>query len=194
MDTWVIIAIVAAVVLAVIVVLAVWSYLRRRRSEDLRNTFGPEYDRVVRDQGRGAGEKELSDRRERVKVFDVRPLSEDQRATFTGRWRESQARFVDDPSGAISDADVLVEEVMLARGYPIEDDFERRAADISVDHPDLVSNYRSAYEVSQRHERGDATTEELRRAMVNYRALFADLLDTGDDTGRGRTMEAEQRG
>jgi hypothetical protein len=195
MDTWVIVAIVAAVVLAIIVVLAVWSYLRRRRSEDLRNTFGPEYDRVVSDQGRGAGEKELEGRRDRVKVFDVRPLSQEQRATFTGRWRESQARFVDDPSGAIGEADVLVEEVMLARGYPIEDDFERRAADISVDHPDLVSNYRSAYEVSKRHESGDATTEELRRAMVNYRALFADLLETGDADGRERrTMEAEQRG
>ncbi|MEX0781252.1 MAG: hypothetical protein WD557_01285 [Dehalococcoidia bacterium] len=195
MDTWVIVAIVAAVVLAIVVVFAAWSYLRRRHSDDLRDTFGPEYDRVVRDQGRGAGEKELESRRERVKVFDVRPLSQEQYTAFTTRWTESQARFVDDPSAAIGDADALVEEVMQARGYPIEGDFERRAADISVDHPELVSNYRSAYEVSKRHESGDATTEELRRAMVNYRALFADLLETGEGDARvPRAVESEQRG
>jgi hypothetical protein len=131
-----------------------------------------------------------------VKVFEVRPLSREQQAAFTTRWTESQARFVDDPSGAIAEADVLVAEVMKARGYPVADDFERRAADISVGHPLLVSNYRSAHDVSTRHESGQATTEELRRAMVNYRALFADLLEPGRDAGGGdvRVPAAERQG
>src|SRR5688572_27700578 len=102
MDTWVIVAIVAAAVLVVVAAIAVWSYMRRRRTDDLRDTFGPEYERVVQKQGRGPGEKELASRRDRVRVFDVRPLSAEQRDAFTSRWRDSQARFVDDPSGAIS--------------------------------------------------------------------------------------------
>ncbi|MGH2609546.1 MAG: hypothetical protein ACRDHF_10725 [Tepidiformaceae bacterium] len=186
MDTWVIVAIVAAAILVVVVVLALWAYLRNRRSTELRDTFGPEYDRVVRERGRGAGEKELTERRDRVKVFEMRPLSREQHSSFTRRWSESQARFVDDPSTAITEADVLVTEVMEARGYPVADDFDRRAADISVDHPDFVANYRAAHDVSTRHATGEATTEELRRAMVNYRELFSDLLDTGvGDRGPG---------
>jgi hypothetical protein len=135
----------------------------------------------VHERGRAAGEQELIERRDRVSVFEVRPLSREQHDAFVGRWSETQARFVDDPSAAISEADALVADVMQARGYPVADDFERRAADVSVDHSNLVSNYRSAHEISARHERGQATTEELRRAMVSYRELFADLL--GDGSG-----------
>jgi hypothetical protein len=179
MDTWVIVAIVAAAVLVVAGAIALWAFLRYRRTEDLRGTFGPEYDRVVNERGKGAGEKELMERRDRVHVFDVRALSQEQHEAFVGRWTETQSRFVDDPSAAITEADVLVAEVMKARGYPVAEDFDRRADDISVDHPDFVANYRSAHEISTRHESGQATTEELRRAMVNYRELFADLLGNG---------------
>jgi len=183
MDTWVIVAIVVAAVLVVAAILALWAY-RERRSANLRDRFGPEYERTVEEMGRGPGEKELLARRNRVKVLDVRTLSRDEYERFTAAWTSTQAHFVDDPSAAISQADDLVSDVMKTRGYPVDEDFERRAGDISVDHPEMVANYRAAHDMALRHEKGDATTEELRQAMVKYRALFVDLLDTGERAER----------
>jgi hypothetical protein len=121
-------------------------------------------------------ESELMKRQERVEQLDIRPLSASQRSEYMGRWRTVQAKFVDDPKGAVTDADALVTEVMKARGYPIAD-FDQRAADLSVHHPRVVENYRAARDIAQRHRRGEATTEDLRQAMVYCRVLFQDLLE-----------------
>ncbi len=198
MDTWIIFAIVAAVVV-VVVAIALWVVSGKRRTSGLRGQFGTEYEKTVDEMGRGNAEKELQGRQNRVKALDIRPLTRDEYERFTSSWTATQARFVDDPSAAISEADALVSDVMKTRGYPVDDDFELRAGDISVDHPEMVSNYRAAHETALRHEQGDATTEELRVAMVKYRALFADLLDTGASTeaetaSRAKPAPAPQRG
>jgi hypothetical protein len=173
MDTWVWIVIAAAAV--AVVLLVIWSVSRRRRTSHLREGFGPEYDRTVDEAGsRRKAESDLSDREKRREELDIRPLAPGTRDRFADRWRTVQERFVDDPGGALNEAHVLVVEVMRERGYPT-DDFEQRAADVSVDHPHVVENYRSAYAIS---ERSDADTEEQRKAMVHYRALFDELLET----------------
>jgi hypothetical protein len=155
----------------------VWE-LRRRRSERLRTRFGSEYDRVVHKAGDvKAAEAALEARARRVQSLHIVPLSHDDAVRFSAAWRGVQERFVDDPGGAVTAADRLVGEVMHARGYPLGD-FEQRVDDISVDHPDVVINYRAAREIAQSHAQGRASTEELRQAMVHYRALFHDLLDT----------------
>ncbi len=164
-------------VLAILVVLT-YSGNQRRRSEMLRERFGPEYNRTVEEMGdRRRAEAELADRAKRVKQFDIHPLSEAERSRFSGQWQSTQARFVDDPSGAVREADHLVQQVMEARGYPMGT-FEQRAADISVDYPQVVSNYRLAHDLALRNERGQASTEDLRQSMVYYRNLFNELLDT----------------
>ena len=176
MDTWVWIVIAAAVVVAV-VLLAMWAASRKRRTSHLREGFGPEYDRTVEEAGsRRRAESELTDREKRREELDIRPLAPGARDRFADRWRSVQERFVDDPNGAVAGAHSLVIEVMRERGYPT-DDFEQRAADVSVDHPHVVENYRSAYEISRRAENGEVDTEEQRQAMVHYRALFDELLE-----------------
>jgi hypothetical protein len=180
MDTWVWIVIAAV---AVIVVLAiVWSALRAKRTRELQGTFGREYDRTV-DQagGRRSAERELLDRQKQHDELDIRPLSPESRDRYARRWQSTQTRFVDDPAGAVAEADALVQEVMQERGYPT-DDFERRVADISVDHPDLVEKYRNAHGIAQATERGEASTEDMRHSVRHYRALFAELLGGGDDS------------
>jgi hypothetical protein len=173
MDVWVWIAIVAAVAVAVVLI-ALWAASRRKQTARLQEDFGPEYERAVEEAGsRRRAESELSDREKRREELDIRPLAPGARDRFADRWRTVQERFVDDPQGALKDAHVLVVEVMRERGYPT-DDFEQRAADVSVDHPHVVENYRSAYAIS---ERDDADTEEQRRGMVHYRALFDELLE-----------------
>ncbi len=167
---------IAAVLLAVFG----WMYAQRQRRARLRERFGPEYERAVRETG--APEKAdavLEGRVRRVERFKIRPLSREQGQAFAHEWRRVQAVFVDDPDGAVAAADRLVTEVMAARGYPIED-FDTRAADLSVDHPRVVENYRFARTLALRRQRGEAGTEELRQAVVNYRALFDDLLDERD--------------
>ena len=150
--------------------------LRKRRSQQLRERFGPEYDRVVSSEGDvRKGERVLEFRQKHREKLKIRSLSANDRASYVQRWKEVQARFVDDPRGAVSVADSLVTDVMQARGYPITD-FEQRAADLSVDHPMVVENYRAAHDIAQRHSRGQASTEDLRKAMVHYRSLFEDLL------------------
>jgi hypothetical protein len=170
--------ILALTILLTIVVGAVvaWFAIRKRHSRVLRRRFGPEYDRVVRNEGsvRG-GENVLEFRAKRREQLHIRPLSSSHRSDFTQRWTAVQSQFVDDPTGAVSRADSLVNEVMQVRGYPVGD-FDQRAADISVDHPVVVENYRAAHDIALRHARNQASTEDLRKAMVHYRSLFDELL------------------
>jgi hypothetical protein len=177
MATWIWIVIVVAAVLVVGMVVA--GALRARRTRQLREGFGPEYDRTVEQSGgRRDAERELADRRKRHEALDIRPLSDAARDRYVQEWQRTQARFVDDPSGAVTDADVLVQRVMKERGYPV-DDFEQRAADISVEHPELVERYRTADGIARANERGTATTEDLRQSVRHYRALFEQLLGAG---------------
>jgi FtsZ-interacting cell division protein ZipA len=172
---WIAIAVVAVVVIGLIVVAA----MRKRRTEKLRDRFGPEYDRTVdRADGRRDAERDLEERHERRQQLDIRPLAPAARERYAGQWAEAQQRFVDDPPGAIAEADRLVTSVMGERGYPM-DDFESRAGDISVDHPELVENYRAAHRISESSGRQGVSTEDQRQAMVHFRGLFEELL--GDD-------------
>lgn len=174
MDPLILIVAILAIALGAV---GAWFFLQQRKRTHLRERFGPEYERTLAEAGdRRKAERELELREERVKRFELRSLRPEQRARFSDAWRSLQARFVDAPSDVITDVDLLVTEVMEARGYPIGD-FEQRAADISVDHPVVVENYRAARHISLRNGRGDASTEDLRQAMVHYRALFEDLLE-----------------
>jgi FtsZ-interacting cell division protein ZipA len=171
----------AVVIIAVIIIAAVavlgWWYSRRRRTQHLRERFGPEYDRVVREQGNlRKGENLLEWRAKKREKLRIVPLSSPVRADFANRWTRVQSRFVDDPRGAVADADQLVTEVMHARGYPMAD-FDQQAELVSVDHPTVVQNYRAAHDIALRHSRGEASTEDLRKAMVHYRSLFDELLE-----------------
>jgi hypothetical protein len=169
------------IVIAVLVAIGIGlMVMRRREGERLKERFGPEYERQVREAG-GSDAKaqaELLKREKRVEKLDIRPLAADQRDAFAADWQQVQARFVDDPDRSIALADALVAEVMKARGYPV-DDFEQRASDISVDHPGLVQNYRAAHEIALRREQGNADTEDLRSAFLGYRRLFEELLGAG---------------
>jgi len=182
METWMWVAIaVAAVVVIAAVALWLWDNQRKKaRSDRLQQQFGDEYDRTVdRSGGRKTAEAELMDRQHRVEKMNIRPLSEAELRRFADNWHATQADFVDEPGGAVAQADRLVGEVMQARGYPVGD-FEQRAADVSVDHPTVVQNYRAAHALAVRHQRAQASTEDLRQAMMHYRALFTDLLETED--------------
>jgi hypothetical protein len=173
---WVVIAIVALVVIGVLV----WFAMNKQRSGQLREVFGPEYDRTVEEsEDRKAAESELLERRKRVEELDIRPLDPAERTRFASRWIAVQSRFVDDPKSALGEADELVTEVMSERGYPMND-FDQRAADVSVDHPRVVEDYRAAHGISERVGSNDATTEDMRQALVHYRALFSELLDEGE--------------
>jgi hypothetical protein len=175
------IVIIAFLATAIIVAIAmgIWLFTKNRRTKELRSKFGPEYNRMARSEGDAArAEQLLQERQKRVKKLDIQPLTDRQRNDFADRWEHAQARFVDDPTAAITSADVLVKEVMNVRGYPVAD-FEQRVADVSVDHPAVVQNYRLAHGIAIRHEREDVGLEKLREAMIHYRALFADLLHDG---------------
>jgi hypothetical protein len=170
--------IIALIVIAALVVIGVVVMISRKRErERLQQHFGPEYEHQVEAAGgsRAKAEAELLKREKRIEKLDIRPLPPAQRDAFVEDWTQVQAGFVDDPEKAIALADALVAEVMKARGYPVED-FERRAADISVEHPGLVSNYRAAHEIATRHRQGKAGTEDLRAAFIGYRSLFDELL------------------
>ena len=177
-QTWIILA--AVVVLALIAVGA-WFYIRKKQSQKqslkLQERFGPEYNRTVNELGsRTKGESELKAREKRVERLDILPLAPPEAARFSEAWQALQGRFVDNRKGVVVQAEQLVRELMEKRGYPMGD-FERRAGDISVDHPDVVANYRSAQAIAVREQRGSADTEELRKAVVHYRALFDELLE-----------------
>lgn len=171
-TTWIII--IAVVVVAI--VLAALAARNRRRAA-LHERFGPEYDRTVAETGSPArAEAELANRERRHRTLHIRPLTPGARDRYAEEWRRVQAGFVDTPATAVGDADRLVTDVMRDRGYPVGDD-SQRVDDLSVEHARVVDNYRTGREIAMRSERGDATTEELRRAIVAYRALFADLLE-----------------
>jgi len=163
---------------AVLVVAGIvaWFSLRKRRTEKLRAQFGAEYDRAVKeDGGRRHAEAGLKERTARVDSLNIRPLTSGDRARFVESWSRVQARFVDGPGGAVTEADQLLRDVMSTRGYPVSD-FEQRAADISVDHPLVMENYRTAHAIAVRQTQGQANTEDLRQAMIHYRTLFDELV------------------
>jgi len=171
------------IIIAVLVVVIVGAILalvfaRRGRSERLQQHFGPEYDHTVQAMGdEKKAQTELNERQKHVEALDIRPLSVSERERYLADWTAVQSKFVDDPGQAIVDADHLIIEVMQLRAYPVSD-FEQRAADISVNYPDLVSNYRAAREIAIKNKSHLADTEELRQAMVYYRSLFKELLGT----------------
>ena len=172
MDTSVLLVLVVIVLLAVIG----WLVYERQKSQRLRTRFGPEYERTVNATGsRKAAEAELDARQRRVAALRIRPLPADDRDRYAADWRRLQARFVDEPWSAMTEADELISEVMERRGYPV-DDFEQRAADVSVDHPAVVEHYRAAHAIAAGPAGTTADTEQLRQALVHYRALFDDLL------------------
>jgi hypothetical protein len=196
---WILLAVIVIVIIAG-AAFAARSAGQRKRSERLKQHFGPEYERTLTQVGdEKAAEKELAARERQRDKLDIKPLSREHLAEFTERWRAVQAAFVDDPTGAVGDADQLVTEVMRTRGYPV-DDFERRAADISVDHPTIVENYRAANHIQQAQAGGiDVGTEQQRQAFVHYRALFDRLLEpepTHDDAElqHDEHVRHEQRG
>lgn len=173
---WVVIVIVALVVVAGIAFAA----QRTRRTRALQERFGPEYDRVAADAPtKREAESELRQREKRREEFDIRPLDPRDRDRYRTQWRDLQAEFVDEPATAVQLADSLIQDVMRDRGYPV-DDFETRAADLSVDHPQVVEHYRAGHAIAASNERGNAGTEELRQALMHYRALFDELTDTRD--------------
>ena len=177
-TTQVIAGAIVVVALLAIVAILVWRAGQRRRSERLQTQFGPEYERAVEQApDRGKAEAELEARQERVAALEIKPLEPATRTRFIEQWRVAQARFVDDPMQAIREADDLIGEVMTARGYPMTE-FEQRAADISVDHPDVVEHYRAGQALTRSAASDDVTTEDLRQGLVHYRALFQDLLET----------------
>jgi hypothetical protein len=169
------------IVLIIIAVIAIgalaWYLMRERRTKELRSRFGPEYEYAMREFGnRPKAEDALAARQRRMEKLNVHPLSNEERDRFSNQWHDLQARFVDDPSGSIEEADRLVCDVMKARGYPMSE-FEHRAEDLSVDHPHVVRNYRAAHQIAMRREQGQANTEDLRQGLVYYRDLFDELLD-----------------
>jgi hypothetical protein len=171
------IAIIIAVAVIVVACIAIWLFTGKRRTERLRTQFGgAEYTRAVKEGGsRRKAEAVLDKRADRVQSFHIQPLVQGDRARFVESWRRVQARFVDGPGGAVTEADQLLRDVMSTRGYPVSD-FEQRAADISVDHPLVLENYRAAHQIALRQTQGQASTEDLRQAMIHYRTLFDELV------------------
>jgi hypothetical protein len=185
--TWILVAIIL-----VLVCVAGVLVMRQRRTAQLREGFGPEYDRVVGERGdQRVAEAELQERRERRRSYDIRPLEDDEREGYAERWQATQRRFVDQPASALGEADRLVGDVMRKRGYPVED-FEQQAADVSVDHPAVVEHYRAGHEIARANDDQRASTEDLRQAMVHYRALFVELLDDGADGRERQGNEAKE--
>jgi len=186
-QTW---GIIAAVVVLGLAALGAWFLYQKKQSQKLQERFGPEYGRTVNELGsRTKGESELKAREKRVERLEIIALSPSEAARFSEAWQALQGRFVDNPKGVVVQAEQLVRELMQKRGYPMGD-FERRAGDISVDHPDVVANYRAAQAIAVRDRQGSADTEELRKAVVHYRALFDELLEVREAR---QEMIAEKR-
>jgi hypothetical protein len=180
-----IVAIVVVVVVLVVVIAVGAVVAKQRRSQKLEQRFGPEYERELERTGdRREAERGLREREKQRDKLDIRPLDPAARDRYAEEWRRVQGRFVDAPEEAVRESDRLVAEVMRERGYPV-DDFDRRASDVSVDHPEVAENYRAAHAIAQRTERGEATTEELRQATVHYRSLFEELLESRVDDHHG---------
>ena len=194
MSTWVVIVIAAAVVL--IVALVAWGLLKKRKTKQLQGQFGPEYERTLEAaESKKDAEAELAARRDRREQLEIHPLSSASRERYTSQWHNVQAQFVDNPGAAVASADHLIQTVMSERGYPVKD-FETRAADISVDHPQVVENYRHGHRLAEKSSDGDGSTEDLRQAMRHYRALFDELLESDVDesmTGQRDDLDASDR-
>ena len=172
--------IIIAIVLGLMIMGAIlWPiFTRRKRTERLHDHFGPEYDHTVQTLGdEKKAQTELEERQKHVKALDIHPLSVEEHDRYAAEWTAVQSKFVDEPGQAIVDADHLIMEVMQTRAYPVSD-FEQRAADVSVNYPALVSNYRAARVIALKNEQHQADTEELRQAMIYYRSLFEELLET----------------
>jgi|SRR5579862_417703 len=184
---WVLIAIAVVGVFAVVV----WQGLGRRRTGRLQQQFGPEYNRTLgKTQSKREAEAELQAREERRQQLEIRPLSSAARDRYLHEWQATQAQFVDDPQSAVAGADSLIRSVMAERGYPVED-FEQRAADISVDHPQVVEHYRDGHRLAQASADGDDSTEDLRQAMRHYRTLFDELVEPAGDQPLSRDRDSE---
>ena len=193
MDETAVVVIIAVVAVVLLVALALW-VMRRNRTRQLQGRFGPEYDRTIEDaDSRREAERELRERQARRDELDIVPLDDATRDLYVGQWQGVQQRFVDAPTESVIEADVLVMQVMRDRGYPV-DDFDRRAADVSVDHPDVVEHYRSAHDVAARSRTAGCSTEELREAVVHYRALFEALLEDRPETDHTHTDVADPDG
>jgi hypothetical protein len=187
MQPW---AWVLLVVVVIVLLVAIWAAMRQRRSTSLRERFGPEYERTVEaaDDRRGA-EQALLDRARRRDRLDIVALPEAARARYAEQWRAIQERFIDDPAGSVGSAHALLDQVMAEQGYPTQN-FEEQADLVSVDHPRVVENYRAAYAVYRRQQDGQASTENLREALVRYRSLFEELLRP-EDAVAARTADAD---
>ena len=186
MATWVWI-VVAVVIVAALLVVVASLVARRRRAQQLQERFGPEYDRTVDEHGARSAHSELRDREKRREEFDIRPLEPGEQTQFRNEWHDVQARFVDDPTLAVGQADQLIIRVMTVRGYPMED-FETRAADLSVDHPAVVENYREGHRLADDVQGGDDRTETLRQAMQRFRSLFDELVEPSADEPTARDI------
>lgn len=185
---WVVIALAAVVVLAIVV----WQALARRRTGQLQEQFGPEYDRTVgTSESKREAEAELEAREERRRELEIRPLPSAARYRYLEAWQGVQSQFVDDPSAAVARADELIQSVMSERGYPVEH-FEQRAADVSVDHPQVVENYREGHRLAQSSANGNGSTEDLRQAMRRYRALFDELVEPAADDPTARERQSDE--
>jgi len=172
--------IILIVVIVALVGVVAWLFMQRRQSEQLSEHFGPEYERELSAKGsKREGEAELRERQKRHRDLDIRPLAAAEAERYRASWERVQAEFVDDPAAAVRDADVLVIDIMRHRGYPV-DDFDQRAADVSVEHPDVVEHYRKAREIAIAHHEGRADTEDMRQAVTSYRSLVEALLDQRD--------------
>lgn len=179
---WVLIAIVVVALVAVVV----WQALARRRTGRLQEQFGPEYERALgTTDSKQEAEAELQAREERRRQLEIRPLPQASRDRYLQSWQSVQGQFVDDPRGAVASADSLIQSVMAERGYPIED-FDQRAADVSVDHPLVVENYREGHRLAQASAEGSDSTEDLRQAMRHYRALFDELVEPATEQATTR--------
>lgn len=190
MPVWQWILIAAVVVVVVAAVIAASVLRSRKKTRRLRQHYGGEYERLVDEAGgQKAAEKELTARERKRDKLDIVPLTPSALSDFTGRWYQVQAGFVDNPATAVGVADRLVTEVMRQRGYPV-DDFDQRAADISVDHPQIVENYRSAHGIHLSQQNGDVSTEQQREAFVHYRALFERLLETTTENDASQEASA----
>jgi len=175
MDVNTLVLILAALIAGVLIGFVGHKFYRESRSRHLRTHFGPEYSRLAEERGALAAERELEERERRATKFHIRPLSADQKRQFVARWQGVQEEFVDHPKASVAHADDLLGEAMATRGYPVQD-FEQRAADLSVEHPVVVQHYHEAHAIALRHRDGRATTEDLRQAMLHYRALFDEVV------------------
>ena len=186
--------IIIAVVVLIAIGIGIMFAARTRRSKNMREKYGPEYDLTKEKAGsKAAAEAALAEREKRVTKLDIRELNQAERDRYHTEWTGIQADFVDEPPKALEKANLLVTELMMARGFPVSD-FEQRAADVSVLYPNVVANYRHANEIALKNQRGEASTEELRQAMVHYRSLFEELLGTAkvNDTAAGDQKEVTQ--